>query len=340
MWKKVLIGCAIALVVLFIALVLVPGIVGGNAKKATKESAFGKNVVDFYRTIGNKVKAVGFKRRIEKEGVKNTLNSNAIHMLKSVTDTIGNSFIITTSDGKVIVIDGGHRSETPYFLEYLKAATGQERPHIDGWFLSHPHDDHCEVFLEVMEYYSDEIELDKVYLNFAPTDFYKDTDPSADTVLREYERLRPLYKDKEQVLRDADVFSIGAAKFVVLYTFDPEFSDCNNSSLVFRMDLGGKSVMFTGDCGVEAGEKVLRNWQSSGLLKCDVCQMSHHGQNGCDKPFYEAVDPDICLWPTPSWVWDNRNGNLKTLEVRAWIEELGVKENYVSKDGSYIIYLQ
>ena len=33
---------------------------------------------------------------------------NAIHMLKSVTNTIGDSFIITTSDGKVIVIrDGG-----------------------------------------------------------------------------------------------------------------------------------------------------------------------------------------------------------------------------------------
>ena len=47
-----------------------------------------------------------------KEKVKNTMNQNAIHMLKSVTDTIGDSFIITTEDGKVIVIDGGHNTET------------------------------------------------------------------------------------------------------------------------------------------------------------------------------------------------------------------------------------
>ncbi len=33
------------------------------------------------------------------------------------------------------------------------------------------------------------------------------------------------------------------------------------------------------------------------------------------------------------------NGNLQTLEVRGWIDELGVKENYVAKDGSHVLYL-
>ncbi|MBO5463034.1 MAG: alpha-L-rhamnosidase N-terminal domain-containing protein [Clostridia bacterium] len=45
------------------------------------------------------------------------------------------------------------------------------------------------------------------------------------------------------------------------------------------------------------------------------------------------------LWQTPSWVWDNRNGNLQTLEVRAWMDELGVQKNYVAKDGSQLILL-
>jgi len=40
---------------------------------------------------------------------------NTIHMLKSVTDTICNSFIITTEDGKIIVIDGGFHTETSIF---------------------------------------------------------------------------------------------------------------------------------------------------------------------------------------------------------------------------------
>lgn len=53
----------------------------------------------------------------------------------------------------------------------------------------------------------------------------------------------------------------------------------------------------------------------------------------------EAANPDICLWPTPTWVWDNRNGNLQTLEVRAWIEEIGVKKNYLAWEGSQVICL-
>ena len=40
---------------------------------------------------------------------------NTIHMLKSVTDTICNSFIITTEDDKLIVMDGGFPTETEYF---------------------------------------------------------------------------------------------------------------------------------------------------------------------------------------------------------------------------------
>ena len=74
---------------------------------------------------------------------------NTIHMLRSVTDTICDSFIITTGDGKVIAIDGGYKTETDNFIGYLKKVTGSEKPHIDVWFLSHPHDDHCQVFLEI-----------------------------------------------------------------------------------------------------------------------------------------------------------------------------------------------
>ena len=337
MIKKILIICACVLVVLFLVTVLVPGILGGNRKKTIKDTSFGENVVDFYTTIKNKIQLSSYQKIVASENVLCTKNVNAIHMLRSVTDTIGNSFIITTADGKVIVMDGGSRTETPYFLEYLKAATGQQKPHIDAWFLSHAHDDHCEVFLEVMEYYADAIELDKIYLNFPPEDFYDGVDEWAETVLHKYHQLYPLYADKEVILKDGDVFSIGDAHFTVFYTFDPAFTDCNNSSLVFRMDLGGKSTLFTGDSGVQAGQKVVKNWKDTGLLDCDICQMAHHGQDGCDRDFYEAVQPKICLWPTPSWVWDNRNGNLKTLEVRSWIDELGVKENHVAKDGSFTL---
>jgi len=271
------------------------------------------------------------------------MGKNAIHILKSVTDTIGNSFIITTEDGKLIVMDGGVASETDYFISYLKQVAGCDKPHIDAWFLSHPHDDHVSVFFNMLDNHYGEFEVDRVFLNFPSREYLAEEDESAADSMEWFYRVLPKFADKMRIVTGGDVFEVGAAKFYMLYTHDYAIRSnrANNSSLIFRMELGGKSVMFTGDAGVEAGEKALRIYGGSGLLKCDMCQMAHHGQNGCDRPFYEAVSPDVCIWATPSWVWSNVNGtgNLKTLEVRAWMEELGVKQNYASWKGTAVIEL-
>ena len=278
--------------------------------------------------------------QVKKEKVPNTMNKNAIHMLPSTRDTIGDSFLITTADGKVIAVDGGYQFDADYFIQYLKAVTGQERPHIDAWFLSHPHTDHVELFYEVAGHRTRQVTFDKVLLNYPPYDLYESREQEEGMqMVSEFDRVSKAFPDKMQILNTGDKFNIGAAEITVLYTYDDSFIDVNEHSVIFRMDLGGKSILFTGDAQVNAGNKTVAEWADSGLLDCDICKMSHHGQDGVDRTFYEAVSPEICLWPTPSWVWDNTNGNLKTLEVRGWIDDLGVKENYVSKDGSCVLYL-
>ncbi|MBQ7597205.1 MAG: TIM barrel protein [Clostridia bacterium] len=278
--------------------------------------------------------------QVKRERVANSMNQNAIHMLKSVTDTIGDSFIITTEDGKVIVIDGGHKTETDYFLEYLKAVTGQEQPHIDAWFLSHAHDDHCEVFLEIVENRSDALTFDKVFANFPDASFYTGVDEWAEKIAGDYHRLEPLFEEKAAELHEGDVFSVGAAKFTVFYTFNPQWKNCNEGSTIMRMDLGGTSVMFNGDAEVNAGNYVVEKYGESGLLHCDYCKMSHHGQGGVGENFYRAVAPSVCLWPTPTWVYENTNGNLQTFETRAWVEKLGVEKEYKSFEGSVKINMK
>lgn len=75
------------------------------------------------------------------------------------------------------------------------------------------------------------------------------------------------------------------------------------------------------------------------MLKADICQISHHGQNGCTREFYQAVSPETALWCTPEWLWNNDAGNgpgsgpWDTLTVRAWLADMGVKKNLVMKDG-------
>ncbi len=269
---------------------------------------------------------------------------NAIYMLESVTNIQMNSFIITTEDGKIIAIDGGFREDAVNFLDYLRGITGNDTPHIDAWFLTHPHVDHIGAFLEVIDNHATELTLDKIYANFPSERYLSSDDRSAAELVCEVTERLPRFAERLALCTGGDRFKIGDTAVTVLFTYDFAITEnvCNNSSLVFKLELGGKSAIFLGDCGVEAGEKIMRVWGESGLLKSDICQMAHHGQNGCDRSLYAAILPEICLWCAPEWLWNNDNGKgydthiWKTVRVREWMDELGARSHYVMKDGTQV----
>ena len=76
---------------------------------------------------------------------------NTVSMLKSITDIQMMSFVITTEDDKVIVIDGGWPQDMPYLVQYLQELTGLEKPTVHAWILTHPHNDHIRGFIELTE---------------------------------------------------------------------------------------------------------------------------------------------------------------------------------------------
>ena len=114
--------------------------------------------------------------------------------------------------------------------------------------------------------------------------------------------------------------------------------------MVFTIDTGETKLLILGDIGEKSSEKLLKNQKKK--LKSDIVQMSHHGQQGATKELYEAVNPKICLWPTPEWLWNNdigtgeNTGPWKTLETRNWMQQLKVKEHYVAKDGNITIKIR
>ena len=270
---------------------------------------------------------------------------NAIHLLHSQTPIQMESFIITTESGKIIAIDGGHREDARYFVDYLKKLTGEIKPRIDAWFLTHSHKDHVGAFFEVVQNMIDEVEVGKVYYNFPSVQFLlRGRDRNAAETAKEFYILLPRFADKTYIVSGGDTYEIGEAKFEILYTTDSEIISnvTNNSSTVFKMTLGGKTALFLADCGAEAGNKILAKYAGTDMLDCDICQMAHHGQQGVTREFYEAVRPEICLWCAPKWLWENDAGKgfnthvFKTVEVRGWMEELGVKKNYIDMDGTQI----
>lgn len=271
--------------------------------------------------------------------------NNTIYMLNSESDRQMNSFIVTTQENGVIVIDGGYAFDAEKLLSKLREVTGCRVPHIDAWFLSHAHDDHISAFIKLVKDHRGEFEFDRVYYNFPSFQYFdKYENWEAHTVAEFYEAL-PLFADRICIVSQYDVYEIKGANFEFLYTFDPIYTGnaVNNSTSVFRMTLGGKKVMFLGDLGWDAGAKLLS--MHGDKLKSDIVQMAHHGQNGVLRDVYEAIAPSACIWCTPKWLWENDAGKgynthvFKTIEVRGWMEELGVKEHYVAKDGDQIIRL-
>ena len=271
---------------------------------------------------------------------------NAIYNLQTQTPIQMQSNIITTADGKVIAVDGGHRQDACYFLNFLKELTGQEKPRIDAWFLTHAHNDHFDCFFEIIENHFDEIEIGKIYFNLPSPQFFENAPrPDRDSVrtTAHFYELLPKFADKIVVVFGGDKYEIGDAQIEILYSPDYEIvaNVGNNSSIVFKVTLGGKTILMLADAGVESGNKLLAKHKGTGVLKADVCQMAHHGQMGVTKEFYEEVAPEVCIWCAPKWLWDNDAGKgfnthcFRTVEVRQWMDEIGtVKQNIVDMDGT------
>jgi len=260
-------------------------------------------------------------------------------MLSPVNGAQMNSFIVTTKEGNVIVIDGGYRCDAEKLLGKLREITGKDIPHIDAWFLTHPHNDHVDAFIECVENRREEFTYSRVYFSFPSIQFMERNENIYSYTIKDIYKAFPLFADHYESISTGDTYVYGSAELHILYTHNGLLSmnAGNNASTIFRLTLGGKTVMFLADAGVEEGELLLKEYGAT--LKSDYCQMAHHGQNGVERDVYEAISPEACFWCAPQWLYDNDGGKgfdkniWKTVTVRRWMEEMGVRTNYVIKDG-------
>ena len=120
------------------------------------------------------------------------------------------------------------------------------------------------------------------------------------------------------------------------------YNSINNSSVAYMLNINGKKALFLGDMGEEAGRQLIAD-NSAETLKCDIVQMAHHGQYGVSLEVYQILQPEICLWSCPEWLWNNDNGggvdsgSWLTIETRRWMAQLGVPYHVCIKDGDQVI---
>ncbi len=269
---------------------------------------------------------------------------NALYMVDSVTNRQMNSFIITTETGHTLLVDGGYADDAENLLDRLCAVTGSQKPRVDAWLLTHPHTDHLDAFCKIMQEYAHRVDVEAILCNFPDASYcakeleeWGRYEPS----IEEFNRLLPAFQHKVRTMEQGELYRFGEIELEVLYvpSHNYETNYINNSSVITRVTLEGKTVLFLGDMGKQESRNCLAFFAGTDRLRSDYVQMSHHGQNGAVKEFYQAVSPSICLWCTPEWLWNNDAGQgynthkWKTIIVRGWMEEMGVKEHYVMKDG-------
>lgn len=245
-------------------------------------------------------------------------------------------YVIHTKDNKTIVIDGGTEGDADNLIKYINNYGGK----VDAWFVTHLHIDHMGALSKIIE--ETKIPIESIYVSMNDISWYELNDSTRIEDVNIFLNATKNSRLSENTLKDVSlnqVIKIDRLNFEILGIRNEEITKNagNNSSVVIKLFVNNKSILFLGDLGVEGGEKLLK--QQGDKVKSDMVQMAHHGQNGVDKVVYERIQPKACLWPTPDWLWNNdsgegaNSGTWKTLEVRKWIEELGVKKNYIEKDG-------
>ena len=215
----------------------------------------------------------------------------------------GMGYVIHTSANRFIVIDGGHEADAERLIELMKRESGKEKPEVALWILTHPHDDHVNALL----YIADRQEL-KARLNIQqiavslPERFEQKRGADCSSTFRGVKQLSEKLNCAQICPEAGDVTEVDGLKLEFYFSWkDMECQDPNELSLVFRLSGSDrcelkKTVMFTGDAYESTLDIVLKNFKES-QLKSDICQAAHHGLNGGNRKFYQAVDADIVLVP-------------------------------------------
>ena len=258
-------------------------------------------------------------------------------------------YLLRTADGKLFCIDGGTKAETDAFLalarQVVRCPAG-ERLHIDGWFLTHPHNDHIDVFIDCVKRHKDDVDIAAVYYNFPSTEYQETYEKIFAFTCHDFGEILDDIAPFARIVHTGDVLDFGSVTFEILSEPDESIhvNTGNNSSVAIRASLEGQTVLFLGDMGVEEGNAFLARYGEDGV-KADFVEMAHHGQNGVDVTLYGAIAPKACLWCTPDWLWKNDAGGgygtgpWKTLVTRCYTDDLGVKHHFIEKDGIWEIPL-
>ncbi len=184
--------------------------------------------------------------------------------------------------GKAWLIDTGEKSSAPQLLRGLHVY-GVEA--LDGVFLTHTHGDHT----GGMETLAQNFPIGTLY-SAEISENKKDGGNKIDELAQEFSL-------NHRKLRAGDGMDIApGVRFEVLGPLVYNDQDDNDNSLVLRLRMNGRTLLFTGDMQFAEEATLL---QAGADLKADILKVANHGNpDATSDAFAAAVSPRYAVIPT------------------------------------------
>ena len=274
----------------------------------------------------------------------------------------GMGYILQAANGSFVIVDGGYQTaaQAEYLWKILSENTPNgQKPVIEGWLLTHLHDDHYGGFIAFADAHSKDVVLKGLYKNIPGAVVNPATALGANTSYNTvgFNGINSAAKKFSDckvyaTLHSGMKFWLAGFEIDVLCTHEDVyprmFMDINDTSMVFRVTVEGQRILFLGDAREMESDTMMANFDAA-VLKSDIVQFAHHGYEGCRLNFYKAVNPETVLWSMPI-VGYQQNYNIvpqncferwmKLREENKWIVESdSVKKIFVVGQGEVKIRL-
>ncbi len=250
------------------------------------------------------------------------------------------SAVLKSSDGKVIVVDGGQEADTEHLVSVIKEFGGN----VDAWLITHPQTDHVGALNKILREKRSDISIDGIYCNFLEQAWYDENDSDECGMVRTLNENLAQY---DQSRLHSDMSMGNTVKLSDNLSFrvmnSPQKSTGifagNSAGLMYDIMLNGKHFIILGDMAKDVGDKLMAAGVLDGV-SCDFVQISHHGQTGVSDAFYNKLNPSYCIWPTNDYIYNAlsvNNSGLETTKTKICISGLKVKRNFVTLGRDVII---
>jgi competence protein ComEC len=233
----------------------------------------------------------------------------------------GDAHLIQTKNGKNILIDTGHLdSARKAVVPFLQSKSIKK---IDTVFITHPHKDHYQGLLAILE---SGIPISEVYFNM-PNRQVCDEEKPWGCDFEELVSFQAMLKSNQVKIREAKAgmqFDLGlGSSLKILYAFDGVNTpvgrtDINDMSYIMLLKHGFNTALFTGDLNAKLGQYLAKEGKD---LKVDILKFPHHGTEGAaPDAFFVTASPKDVLVPSPALLWCTSRSE----RMKSWVESRNI----------------